>query len=283
MKIKSFMLYSFLSIALASISGCGSSTEIPSFWNNNEVVVDGNGAEWKSNTFYLNDQHVTIGARNDQNFLYLCLMSSESQFRRQMVGAGLTIWFEADGGMGKWGVHYPIGFAGQGRPPQDDNQEREGAQEDREQMMQAALQQLEILGPAKDDRQMFSALQQIPGIEVKIGNGTTSVVYELKVPLHKSKEYQYAIGGDNISVVKVSMETGSFEGRKKQSADSDDEGGEGGGYGGGGRRGGGGMGGGRGGGGRGGGGNRQPGGAPSQFKFNANIRLAASADSPVSK
>ena len=278
MSIESFMLYGFISIALASISGCGSSTEIPSFWNNNEVVVDGNGAEWKSNTFYLNDQHVTIGARNDQNFLYICLMSSESQFRRQMVGAGLTIWFEADGGMGKWGIHYPIGFAGQGKPPQDDNQEREGSQEDRDQMMQAALQQLEILGPGKDDRQQFSTLQQMPGIEAKIGNGTNSVVYELKVPLHKSKDYQYWIGPENLSTVKVSMETGNFERGKRQSMSSSGEGGEGGegggGYGGGGGRrgGGGGMGGGRGGGGR------KQGSAPSQFKFNANIRLAASSD-----
>ncbi len=281
MSIKSFMLYGFISIALVGTSGCGSSTEIPSFWNNNEVVVDGNGAEWKSNTFYLNDQHVTIGARNDQNFLYICLMSSESQFRRQMVGAGLTIWFEADGGMGKWGVHYPIGFAGQGKPPQDDNQDREGAQEDREQMMQAALQQLEILVPGKDDRQQFSTLQQMPGIEAKIGNSTNSVVYELKVPLHKSKDYQYWIGPDNLATVKVSMEMGNFEKGKRQSMNSGDEGGEGGegggGYGGGGRRGGGGgMGGGRGG--RGGGGGRQQGSAPSQFKFNANIRLAASSD-----
>ena len=282
MSIKSFMLCGFILIALVSISGCGSSTEIPSFWNNNEVVVDGNGAEWKSNTFYLNDQHVTIGARNDQNFLYICLMSSETQFRRQMVGAGLTIWFEADGGMGKWGVHYPIGFAGQGKPPQDDNQEREGAQEDRDQMMQAALQQLEILGPGKDDRQQFSTLQQMPGIEAKIGNGANSVVYELKVPLHKSKDYQYWIGPDNLATVKVSMEMGNFEKGKRQSMNSGDEGGEGGegggGYGGGGGRrgGGGGMGGGRGG--RGGGGGRQQGSAPSQFKFNANIRLAASSD-----
>ncbi|HMD13096.1 MAG TPA: hypothetical protein VKI62_00580, partial [Bacteroidota bacterium] len=116
---------------------------------------------------------------------------------------------------------------------------------------------------------------------------TNSVVYELKVPLHKSKDYQYWIGPENLATVKVSMETGNFEKGKRQSMNSGDEGGEGGegggGYGGGGGRrgGGGGMGGGRGG--RGGGGGRQQGSAPSQFKFNANIRLAASADSPISK
>src|SRR5208283_1940482 len=206
-----------------------------------------------------------------------------------MVGGGLTIWFEADGGNGKWGIHYPVGMAGQGKPPQDATQERDGSQEDRDQTIQTALQQLEILGPGKDDRQQFSTLQQMPGIEVKIGTGTGSVVYELKVPLHKSKDYQYWIGPDNVSTLKVSMETGNFQGGRKQNTNTGGESGEGceggGGYGGGGggRRGGGGMGGGRGGGGRGGGGNRQQGGSSQQFKFDANVRLASSPDSPVSK
>lgn len=269
-----------LAVPLLFVCGCGSAPELLSSWNKNEIVVDGNGVDWKSNTYYLNDQHVTIGFRNDENFLYICLMSEESQFRRQLMGLGLTIWFEADGADGKLGIHYPVGFAGQERSERDSSGD-EGGLEDRDQMMPAALQQLEILGPGKDDKQEFSTLQQIPGISAKVGMDQGHVVYELKVPLHKSSTTPNAIGAEKERI-KISMESGAPGGRRSGGGyerRGDDgggfTGGGGGGFRGGGRRGGG-M-------GRGGGGRPQQGERPQQFKFEANIQLANSTTAPENK
>ncbi|HUL43601.1 MAG TPA: hypothetical protein VLY03_04520 [Bacteroidota bacterium] len=257
------------------ISGCGSTPELQSSWNRNEIVVDGNGSDWKSNTYYLNEQHVTVGIRNDDSDLYVCLMSEESQFRRQLMGLGFTIWFQADGSDNKLGIHYPIGFAAQGRsgqPPAGDENQPEGPDE----MMQSALQQLEVLGPGKDDRQEFSTLQRIPGITAKVGVGQGNVVYELKVALHKSTDSPYAIGAEKDKI-KLSMESGvpgerrsggGYERGGNEGGEPPEGGGGGGGFRGGGRRGGG-M-------GRGGGGRSQGSERPQQFKFEATIRLATS-------
>jgi hypothetical protein len=268
----------FVILTSVMMGGCSSTAELSSSWNNNQIVVDGQADDWGGHFFYLKDSHVSLGLRNDQDYLYVCLMSSEGQFRRQMMGLGLTVWLEPQDGK-KWGIHYPIGFVSQGGRPSFDREET-GGERDTAQVFGQALQNLEILGPGNDEHQQFSAME-VPGISVKVGDSQGSVVYELRVPLRQSSDHPYAVGTGVGSTVKLALETGKFEGRRRQS-----EMGEGGPEGGGGGRGGGGRGGfggrGRGGGGmwgggRGGGGGRgtASGERPEPLDFSAEVHLAS--------
>jgi len=268
-------------ILLAIVSGgCSSTAELSSSWNNNEIVVDGLASDWGGHFFYLKDSHVSLGLRNDRDYLYVCLMSSEGQFRRQMMGLGLTVWLEPEDGK-KWGIHYPVGFLSQGERPSFDREES-GGPSDSGQVFQQSLQNLEILGPGKDEHTQFSTVQ-VPGISVKVGNSQGSVVYELKVPLRESSDHPYAIGTGTGSTVKLAFETGKFEaqGRQGGAGEGSPGGGGGGRGGGGGGRGGfggrGRGGGGAGGGGRGGGGSRgtASGDRPEPLDFSAEVHLAS--------
>ncbi|MDE2321169.1 MAG: hypothetical protein KGL31_04535, partial [candidate division NC10 bacterium] len=104
-------------VALVGVlmGGCSTTAELSSVWNNSEIVIDGIAAEWTSHFFYLKDAQVFLGIQNDSDFLYVCLMSSEGQFRRQMMERGLTVWLEPDDGK-KLGIHYPVGLPGHGTP-----------------------------------------------------------------------------------------------------------------------------------------------------------------------
>ena len=228
-----------ISIALALagvlVSGCGSTTELSSSWNDNKVVIDGNAGEWTSGLTNLKDTKVFVGVQNDQDYVYVCLTSTDPQFRRQLMGAGLSVWFESEDGK-RMGVLYPIGMMRpEGQPAS--GEEQEGDPGDREHMFQQALQDLEVLGPGKDDRNLFSTVQ-VPGIVVKVGGSQTAVAYELRFPLKKSSEHPYALGALPGSTVKIDIQTGKFGSGGRQGG----EGGEGmRGGGGGRRRGGGGM------------------------------------------
>jgi hypothetical protein len=273
--ISSVAAICFAFLASTIMAGCSSTAELSSSWNNDKIVVDGNANDWGGHFFYLKDSHVSLGLRNDQNFLYLCLMSSEGQFRRQMMGLGLTVWLEPEGGK-KWGIHYPIGLVGQGVRPSFNREEGEG-ERDTAQVFEQSLQNLEILGPGDKDRQQFSALET-PGISVKVGNSQGSAVYELRVPLRTSSNHPYAVGATMGSTVKLSLETGKFESGDRRGGMSEggrEGGGEGGGRGGGWRGGGGGRG--RGGGGRRGeGGGQTPSGErPEPLDFSAVVHLAS--------
>jgi hypothetical protein len=243
------------------MDGCSSTAELSSSWNNYRIVVDGNADDWAGHFYYLKDAHVSLGIRNDQDFLYVCVMSSEGQFRRQIMGLGLTVWLEPDGGK-KWGIHYPIGFAGQ-RRWSPSNGEEVGEERDTALIFGQSLQNLELFGPGDEDRQQFSALET-PGISVKVGNSQGSAVYELRVPLRTSSEHPYAVGAAVGSDVKLALETGKFQAENRRGGMTEGGRGAGGGRG-------------RGGGWRGGGGGRRTpnGERPEPLDFSAVVHLAS--------
>ena len=251
----------------ALITGCGSTTDLSSSWSSSAVAVDGSAGEWSSHLTNLKDTHVSLGIQNDQDFLYICLMSAEPQFRRQVLGLGLKVWFESESGQ-TFGVRYPIGMLkrrAQGSLSTDGN--RDPGQRER---MEQSLQDLEILGPGKEDRNLLSILQA-PGISVKLGGSEGSVIYELKVPLRRSHDHPYAVGVALGSTVKLAIQTGKLEDEMRQGSET------GGGMRGGRRRGGGGPP--RGGLPSGGGGSGREGSGrrPEPLDFLANVRLAGTA------
>jgi hypothetical protein len=213
-RLMSSLVMGSLIVLLAIFSGgCSSTAELSSSWNANQIVVDGHADDWGGHFFYLKDSHVSLGLRNDQDFLYVCLMSSEGQFRRQMMGLGLTVWLEPEHDK-KWGIHYPIGFMGRGERPSF-NREETGGERDTAQIFGQLLQNLEILGPGEDEHQQFSAIE-VPGIGVRVGSSQGSAVYELKVPLKESSDHPYALGAGPESTIKLALETGKFEGRSRE-------------------------------------------------------------------
>ena len=50
---------------------------------------------------YFEKQDVTVGLLNDEEFLYVSLLTSGS-VGRQAMATGLTVWFDPDGGKDEW-------------------------------------------------------------------------------------------------------------------------------------------------------------------------------------
>ena len=189
-------------------SGCGSTMELPSSWADSAVAISGDASVWKAPLTSLKDTKVFLGIQNDQDYLYVCLTSPDQQFRHQLIGAGLSVWFESDAGK-RSGVMFPIGMVREeGRPSPGQEGDRDSG--DREHIFEQALQDLEVLGPGKDDRNLFSTVQ-VPGISVKIGSSGNTTVYELKIPLKKSSEHPYAVDASPGSSVLVDIQTGKIE------------------------------------------------------------------------
>ena len=189
--------------------GCSNTVELASSWNSQEAKIDVPATEWKSGLTEIKDSHVFVGIKNDQNYIYLRLLTTEEQFRRQMMRTGLTVWFESEEGK-KLGILYPTGvFTRSGIPPSP-NPESNPDPEERNRISQQALRDVELLGPGKNDRNLFSILE-LPGITVKLENSQGSTVYDLKVPLRESSDHPYALATAAGSMVKIGIETGKNE------------------------------------------------------------------------
>jgi uncharacterized membrane protein YgcG len=260
----------------AVLYGCSSVPLLKSTWNNNQIVVDGKEDDWKNETVYLSDQSVILGVRNDTSDIYVLFKTSSRQQSYQILGRGLTVWFDPSGGKDKiFGIHFPLGRTGQGEYREQSGEE---GQENQEGTPQPTETDLEVI-----DNRQSGPVQLTPveakGIELNIKNYDDYLVYEMKIPLHSSEDHPYAI---NVKGKSIGL---GFEGGTMQARSSGEErSGEGGGYGG--EGGGGGYGGGFGGrhgGGRRGGGGREGGGErPKPIDFWLKVDLAQNAPPAVS-
>ncbi|MDE3056718.1 MAG: hypothetical protein KGJ59_02005 [Bacteroidota bacterium] len=272
-----FIFFTSFFSALLYLSGCSSTTLVRSGWDNHEIVVDGKENDWHDSTLYLPDDQVSVGIRNDSSDVYVIFKTTSRQQSFQFFGLGFTVWFDPAGGDDKqFGIHFPLGRQGRGEfQPLQEGQE--GNTEEREKMMQEMESQLEIIDKSKSGPVQLSPVEA-KGIELYIKNYQDYLVYEMKVPLHTSKETPYAINATG-KAIGIGFEGGTFQPRSRDEGGRGGfggRGGEGGGRGGfgGGRGGRGGYG--RGGGGHGGTNGEQGAARPKQINFWLKVNLAQS-------
>ena len=202
------ILLVFLVCLASAMCGCGGAMQLSSVWRDREIVVDGSDSDWRGATAYVKGSNLALGIRNDNDYLYACVIMMDRQMQMQMMATGFTVWFDPEGGKEKtFGIHFPLGMQGQQPPTAPGGRGNpSGNPEEVQKLLEQTQRELEIMGPSKKDRERM-LLMQAQGISVKIGSTQGFLVYELKVPLRKSTEHPYAIGVDSGHAVGVGFET----------------------------------------------------------------------------
>jgi hypothetical protein len=191
-------------LIISSLAGC-KKLELNSQWRQGNITIDGINREWKEATTFLENENILVGVMNDDEYLYLSLITNDRFMWNRMTGMGFTIWFDPAGGKKKvFGIQYPLGMQEMGVPMMgwrgsDENREK------RHEIIEQSLNELKILGADKDDWDRM-LVKDATGIEVKVNNDSSSFVYELKVPLMKSEQHPYAIGVEPGAPVGIGLE-----------------------------------------------------------------------------
>jgi hypothetical protein len=202
-KYSAFLLTVFLSLFM--LMNC-STLELESTWKDRDIILDGKDGDWLGAKYYFEGLSISVGLINDEQHLYVSMMTENPMIRAQIMRQGLTVWLDPEGGKNKtFGIKFPLGRQG-------DEQESErmtpGAMMDeitREEMLQKfqeSMTELEVLGL---DEEVLAKMdiEDAKGIDVKMRNAGGTFVYELRVPLTSSEEYPFAVGvkpGDMIGV-----------------------------------------------------------------------------------
>jgi len=185
-------------------AGCAT-LKLNSTWKKNQIIVDGESNDWIENMFYLESKKILLGVRNDLNYFYLGMLIEEPMLRAQMMRSGFILWFDPDGGKKKnFGIKFPIGLNPEDREVlnPDENLKREGRDLDREQtqdrlreFFERTHSELEILRTKKGTGERMS-LEKAKGIDVQVKASSSILVYEIKIPIKKSKDHLYAVNVD---------------------------------------------------------------------------------------
>lgn len=216
----------YIFVMVLAFSGCGSTKQLTSTWQNHEIKIDGDPTEWNSTLFPIPDKKTFIGFKNDDKFLYLCLETNDRSIIFQMFRAGFITWFEpVNGDYKPFGISFPQPniFPDQQQfnaNNQDANRENPLREENQDNFMNKMLIQQNQLEIVNKDKYPLMELPLInkEGIEAKLNVKNNFLVYELKIPLAVGNEYSYTAGVTAGNSIKVRFETEKMETAGKESS-----------------------------------------------------------------
>ena len=221
-----------LAVALAA-----DTLRIESVWSAEAPTVDGKLAEWSSPLVALGSTPLSLGVRNDGQFLYVALASSDQATRMMLGAAGFTVWLDPSGknkksfgitvpptlkglGSGPWRGGGPL----DGRPPPDAQDAPPGrlarvARKAKRTRARAGLEAprpshrrpspaSKSLGASKDDRRRLElAYARTIGLDVAARAAEGVLVYELRVPLAVSEAQPYGVKSSPGATIGLGIET----------------------------------------------------------------------------
>lgn len=203
------------SIALAlalnfGAAGCSSfrTFQIESRPPEDQVIVDGQAADWAGKLFYVEGQKVSLGFLNDRDCLYICLRTDAASMRRQILRSGLTVWVDPKGGRKKvFGIKYPVGLS-----PDEQHAWRGEERADPGAPAEPGgnLSELEIFRQGRPEPESLD-IADAPGIELKVSTAGKNLVYELKLPLAPAGQNSLGVGAPPGAMVGIGFETGKMD------------------------------------------------------------------------
>jgi hypothetical protein len=208
------VLMGMLAAILFFSSAC-STLQLNSRWNSQGVVVNGRPDEWQGDLTYIKKDDFSLGLRNDDRYVYVCLYTESRMMRSMAQARGLTVWFDPNGGRSKvFGIQYPMGRAALQQILQQMSEEerqdligkiQQGDQDARRKMAQLMMRDAVILGPQKN-AQVQIPITELTDVEVRMSLSSQFFVYELKMPLAVSEQSPYAIGASTGLPLGVGIE-----------------------------------------------------------------------------
>ena len=201
-----------ITLAVVGVAGCSTfrTFEVKSQSAAGEIVVDGRAEDWRGAQFFIEEQQLLLGIKNDSRFLYIGIVAESRLTNMQILRQGLTVWFDPKGGKKKsWGIQYPLGLAQEETPffPGPGEFEDEELEWPKEAFKELTIIRSKAVPPTKIDVGRAKEM----GLEVSATAEAGLFTYELKVPLQAVEENGLAVGASPGQTIGLGFEAGEFK------------------------------------------------------------------------
>ncbi len=188
-----------LALAVAGLPGCHSPRlyVLENLAPEADISVDGRADDWRGALSMIEGSSASLGVSNDEEDLFVCLVTLSSLLEARIMYSGLTVWFDPHGGNKRvLGIRYP-------------GQVRDGGTGDRASPTGSSAGNspgLEIIRRGSSDLQPLETARLL-GIEARLARTSGILVYELKVPLLPSLAHPLAVGAPPGQLIGVGIDT----------------------------------------------------------------------------
>ncbi len=195
-------------LAVASIAlDAASKAKLTSDWTATPIVVDGTNTAWSAFASVDKDVRLSVAVKNDDQYLYLALVTSDTPTAFQILNQGLIVWFDVEGGSKKrLGIQYPLGRAVGATGDPQGGQPLDPEAMWRRRLADDRLLLAELLGPGKDDIKSL-VLDLSQPIRAKLGHAEGTLIYELAIPLARAPNSSDGLGVRPGAVIGIGLET----------------------------------------------------------------------------
>ena len=173
-----------------------------------EITIDGSEAEWINNLQPVTEENLALGIMNDDEHLYIALVTADMRVRTKIMALGMTLWLDPAGGTEKaLGIRFPLGIIDAGLPlnPMNMLQDPELV----EQMFNESITELETIVQSKGQTIRWIR-SEIPGMELVANSTAGTLVYEMKLPL-QNDQLGYALDPSTAQKIGIGIETPRFQ------------------------------------------------------------------------
>ncbi len=188
-------------ILIPLLAGCSGAVTMKSRATETTPVIDGLAVDWSGRLESVEDADFSLGVQDDDEMLYLAVVSASTAFQEQVVRSGLVLWFDTDGGKDKTtGLRFPDAanspdFGSMGSRERMRQTEDPTPEERAERLAERFETQLGTLSFMNGEDSSWSmdrdALQGM-SVAASINNGV--FVYEAAIPLYRGDERSYSVG-----------------------------------------------------------------------------------------
>ena len=185
--------------------GCTAAQSLTSRAPAEEVIVDAKVAEWEGALSPVDGSEFSLGVLNDQDNLYIALVSHNQQVIRQIVTRGLTFWIDPTGGKEKViGLRYPTGMSGQDRPAASVN-----AAAGAERMRGAIERAASYFEIVQGDEVWRPPVNSLPNVSASAAMEYGTLTIEVLIPLNSSTHFD--LGTPVGSTIGLGLETSPLD------------------------------------------------------------------------
>jgi len=172
----------------------------------NVVQIDGSDQEWEGNRVYNAKDDVVFGIQHDDESLYVLFISRDSELECQMLMEGFTLWVNNKGKTKK--------ICGLNIPGMERNKKQNTEKEERNRENNFGDMLMEKIGlkpeflflTDKENDNMAYSDDELTGFDFARAQGNRGIVYEFKIPLHKTRDQVYGFDKNDQKKIALGLE-----------------------------------------------------------------------------